>query len=146
MTTIPSDINNLVEITLADGVKRHLRFSLGARKRICEKFGKEPTALLSAPPEELIPFVLMEGIVERDGISIESLMEGSADGTARSLIDARMTDEVLLKFIDSFFVPKVAQNLKRVLDAVNLKSEQALRSLESENKQQTPPASPTILQ
>ena len=139
---IPVDKNKLVEVTLADGITRHLRYSLGARKRICEKFGAEPAKLLAVPVEDLVPTILMEGLVEREGITIERLMEDGPEGPA--LVNSQMTDEVVLQFIDAFFVPRVAQNLRRVIEAVQGNGERALALLETKAQSPAPGATPTV--
>ena len=130
---IPVEINKLVEVTFADGSTRHLRYTLGARKRITEKFGTEPMDILKQPPEQLLPFVLMEGVVERDGISEEAILE--------NLVTAPMTDYITLQFIESFFAPRVAQNLKRVIEALQKKGDDALAIIEK--KTEAPPLTET---
>lgn len=84
-------------ITLADGSVRHLRFSLGAVKRIKAQFGKTWQEILAHPPEELLPPVLMEGLIERDGLTEESV---------ENLLTGPMLEDAVLTFAKSFFGPR----------------------------------------
>ena len=93
-------------ITLADGKERQLRYSLGSVKRVKEKFGKTFTDILNHPPEEFIPFVLMEGLVDKTGITEESIME--------DLVTGPMIESVQLSFVEAFF----GEQQKRAVDAL----------------------------
>ncbi len=85
-------------ITLADGKERHLRYSLGAVKRIKAKFGKDALEVLKVPPEDLLPVVLMEGLIEKDGITEARLIDDE-----NPLVTGPMVDYVTLQFIEAFF-------------------------------------------
>lgn len=132
--TIPTDLKKHVEVTFADGSTRHLRYTLGARKRITDKFGSEPAEILKTRSEELLPCVLMEGIVEREGLTEETVME--------TLVDAPMVDYVTMQFIEAFFAPRAAQNMKRIWEATQRNAEQVIAALEENVKMTTVPATP----
>lgn len=82
-------------ITLADGVVRHLRYSLGAVKRIKAKLGKDAMEILKIPGEELLPYVLMEGLVEKEGLTEQRISD--------ELLTGPMIDYATLCFVEAFF-------------------------------------------
>jgi len=83
-------------ITLADGKVRHLRYSLGSVKRIKAQFGKTFTEILSNPPEEFLPVVILMGLVEKDeNLTEESLLE--------DLLTGPMIEYGQLCFVEAFF-------------------------------------------
>ncbi len=108
------------KIVLADGKERHLRYSLGAVKRIKAKFGKEPMEVLKTPPEDLLPCVLVEGLVEKEGITEARLM---ADDDP--LITGPMLDYVTFCFIEAFF----GQRAKSAFELIHRKQEEILAKL-----------------
>ena len=99
-------------ITLADGKVRHLRYSLGDVKRIKAKFAPLPAApesatqeekvradpfqqIMGRPAEDLLPVVLMLGIVEKEGLTEQILTE--------ELLTGPMIDSALAAFVEAFF-------------------------------------------
>ncbi len=134
---IPTNVNNLVEVTLADGSTRHLRYTLGARKRIEEKLGKEPKDIMGTAPEILVPIILMEGLVEREGLTEESIME--------TLVTSNMTDYIAGQFIESFFVPRVAQFWSGVMSRLEQNNAKALAvALAAMDEKMTPKPAETV--
>lgn len=103
----PESISDLTPIKLADGVVRHLRYTFGAKKRIHDAFGSEALDIIKTSPEKLLPRVLMEGLVEREGLTEELLNE--------ELLTAPMADYVTECFIQAFFVPRIASNLRALM-------------------------------
>jgi hypothetical protein len=93
-------------ITLADGKPRHLRYSLGAVKRIKEKWGKTFDEIVKHPAEELLPAVLMEGLVEKEGITETVILE--------ELLTGPMIDDVMLIFIRAFFGVRQAEVVEQI--------------------------------
>ncbi len=108
------------KITLSDGKERHLRYSLGAMKRIKAKFGKDALEILKTPPEDLLPFVLMEGLVEKDGITEARLLEDE-----NPLVTGPMVDYVTLQFVEAFF----GQRAKSAFELVYRNQEAILAKL-----------------
>ncbi len=84
-----------VPIILADGKERHLRYSLGAVKRIKAKFGSTFTDILSKPPEDFLPEVLMIGIVDKEGLTEDVLLD--------DLLTGPMIEYAQLCFVEAFF-------------------------------------------
>ncbi len=82
-------------ITLDDQKQRHLRYSLGAVKRIKTKWGKTFTEILGHPPEDFLPEVLMEGLVEKEGLTEQILLD--------ELLTGPMIEYAQLQFIEAFF-------------------------------------------
>ncbi len=82
-------------IVLADGKERHLRYSLGAVKRIKAKFGKTFTDILGNPPEDFLPEVLMIGLVEKEGLTEDVLLD--------ELLTGPMIEMAQLCFVEAFF-------------------------------------------
>ncbi len=119
-------------ITLADGKVRHLRYSLGAVKRIKAKFGKDAIEVLKTPPEDLLPFVLMQGLIEKDGITEERFLEDE-----KPLVTGPMIDYVTLQFVEAFF----GQRAKSAFELVYRNQEALLAKLASPE-----PAKPTTVQ
>ncbi len=109
-----------IPITLADGQERHLRYSLGAVKRIKAKFGKEPLDVLQTPPEDLLPFALMQGLIEKDGLTEERFMEDE-----NPLITGPMLDYVTFCFVEAFF----GQRAKSALEAFHQNQDAILAKL-----------------
>jgi len=105
-----------VSITLADGKERYLRFSLGAVKRIKDKFGKDFTEILAHPPEVLLPTVLMEGLVDKEGLTEQVLLD--------EMLTGPMIEYVQLCFVESFF----GDRQRRTVEALLAKSREALES------------------
>ncbi len=82
-------------IKLADGVMRHLRYSLGAVKRIKAKLGKDAMEILKIPGEELLPYVLMEGLIEKEGLTEQRITD--------ELLTGPMIDYATFCFVEAFF-------------------------------------------
>jgi len=82
-------------ITLADGVERHLRYSLSAVKRIKAKLGKDAMEILQIPGEDLLPYVLMEGLIEKEGLTEQRI--------ADELLTGPMIDYATFCFVEAFF-------------------------------------------
>jgi len=119
-------------IKLADGQERHLRYSLGAVKRIKAKFGKEPLEVLKTPAEELLPYVLMEGLIEKDGITEQRLLEDE-----KPLITGPMIDYVTFCFVEAFF----GQRAKSALELFYQNQDAILARLA---KPEPTPTDPTV--
>lgn len=116
-----------VKVTLADGQDRTLCYPLAALKRIKQKFAEQyPVApeaasnflqhpvmqALAGSPEDAIPVLLMEGIVEKEGLT-EALI-------AEKLVEGPMLDGLALKVIEAFFGPRqsaMLQNVREMQDA-----------------------------
>jgi len=119
-----------VEIVLADEQTRHLRFSLGAVKRIKAKYAAAPQeteskdnyamviqgrilGAIGERPEETLPYLLMEGLVEKEGLTEQKILD--------DLITGPMLDYVSLCVVEAFFGQRLAQRLRdktRIEDAV----------------------------
>ena len=116
-----------VKVTLADGQDRTLCYPLAALKRLKQKFAEEfppkegatdnflqhpVMRALAAAPEDAIPVLLMEGIVEKEGLT-EALI-------AEKLVEGPMLDGLALKVIEAFFGQRQAailQNVREMQDA-----------------------------
>jgi hypothetical protein len=121
-------------ITLADGKVRHLRYSLGSVKRIKTQFGKTFMEILSNPPEEFLPVVIMMGLVEKEeNLTEESLLE--------ELLTGPMIEYGQLCFVEAFFGAQqrhaidalLARNREKLAKALAEKDES-----EPEKKEATP--------
>lgn len=116
-----------VKVMLADSVERTLCYSLAALKRIKQKFAaeypvKEGEAenflqhpvmqALAKAPEDAIPYLLMEGITEKEGLTESRIAE--------ELVEGPMLDAIALKVIEAFFGPRqsaMLQNVREMQDA-----------------------------
>lgn len=141
-------------ITLADGKVRHLRYSLGDVKRIKQQFAKLPVAPSSAPqeeqfrtspfaqimghqPEDLLPVVLMMGIVEKEGLTEQVLLE--------ELLTGPMIDSAQIAFVQAFF----GERQTRFIAVVRAREDAALTAITPKPQSPelpTPPDPPTIVQ
>lgn len=121
-------------ITLADNKERHLRYSLGAVKRIKEKWGKNFTDIMGHPPEEFLPPVLMEGLIEKEGLTEEVILN--------DLITGPMLEYVQLCFVEAFF----GQQSKRAIMALLEKNQSALaKATAPEAVAPEPESKPTVM-
>lgn len=103
--TIANNADDGVVLVLADGIERHLRYSLSAVKRIKQQFGNTAEEMLQKTPiEDFLPKVLMEGIVEKEGLTEQVLCD--------DLITGPMTDECFIVFVQAFFGKRPAENLR----------------------------------
>lgn len=103
----PSYPTTPTPITLADGTVRHLRYSLAAVKRIKAKFGKTFTDILANPPEEFLPEVLLDGLVEKEGLTEAVLMD--------DLLTGPMIEYAQLCFVEAFFGVQQRQTIDALL-------------------------------
>ncbi len=124
---IPTYPTEPTPITLADGVVRHLRYSLGAVKRIKAKLGKEAVEILKIPGEELLPYVLMEGLIEKEGLTEQRISD--------ELLTGPMIDYATFAFIEAFF----GQRAKSAFEALYQNQDAILAKL-------APPPKPEIVQ
>src|SRR5690349_11242411 len=107
-----------VSVVLADGIERHLRFGLGAVKAIKEKYAAQYPAqpevkdavaqspvlkALGESPETALPYVLMLGLVEKDGLNEEVLM---------NLVTGDIIEYVQMQVIESFFGQRIANVMR----------------------------------
>ena len=154
---------NPVAVVLADGVERHLRYPLSVVKIIKEKYASmpplpDPTATaetrglalqakivghLGTSPEESLPYFLMQGLIEKEGLTEQVIAE--------TMIDGPMVEYVVLCVIESFFGPRLARQLRdkmRVEAAVMTAAiEGTLKALtKPDEKKETSMEIPSILQ
>lgn len=129
-----------VKVTLADGSERSLCYSLAALKRIKQRFAAEHPPkegesenflqhpvmqALAKASEEAIPYLLMEGIVEKEGLTEARIAE--------ELVEGPMLDSLALKVIEAFFGQRQAAMLQGVREmqeaAVKKMVDQAMAAL-----------------
>lgn len=148
---------NAVPITLADGVLRHLQYSLGDVRRIKAKYMTKPTKVadnatvqdqISATPlgqllehsaEEILPELIMIGVVEKEGLTEQILSD--------KLLTGPMIEYVQTQFIEAFFGGRERRWLEAILggkDAAVERMEAALKerqqaAMPKEPEIQTPP-------
>jgi hypothetical protein len=84
-----------VAIDLGDGVTRHLRYSLGSMRRLKNKFGSTmlSESSLMGLDEDKLAELIHEGLVEKDGLSIDDMAD---------LIDSRRLKEIIEGFSLAF--------------------------------------------
>lgn len=84
-----------VSITLADGKERQLRYSVGSMRRLRKKYGaslmKQETLL--SLDEETLPDLILEGLVEKDGLTVDDVAE---------LMDTRRMKQIMEAFQEAF--------------------------------------------
>ena len=103
-------------VTFANGKVYHLRYSLGAVKRIKAKFGKTFAEILGHPPEDFLPMALMEGIVEKEpGLTEEVMLE--------DLLTGPMIEYAQLCFVEAFF----GVQQRHAIDALLAKNREVLQ-------------------
>jgi hypothetical protein len=147
-----------IQIVLADGVERDLRFDLGAVRRIKMRCAKDYPASEGAPkdqalqsavmrgitlePEIIIPHMLMEGLQNKTGIASEDSLASQLTGD--------MLDELTLVVIEGFFGQRLAGALRdnaRVQDAARHKAVSvAMEKLTEKEKSEPAPATDTRIQ
>ncbi len=84
-----------VEVDLGDGKLRHLRYSLGSMRRLKKKFGKTlmSSETLRSLDEDTLSDLLYEGLVEKEGLSVDDMAD---------LIDARRIKDLVEAFSLAF--------------------------------------------
>lgn len=150
-----------VPITLADGVLRHLSYSLGDVRRIKAKYVTKPTEvspdataqeklaasafgqILDHPAEEIMPDLIFTGLVEKEGLTEEILQN--------KLLTGPMIEYAQVKFTEAFF----GDQQRRWLEAVHGSNEITLKEVESKLAAKaksaevpgpaTPPMDPTTI-
>ena len=77
MNDTPTTPTDLVEVQLGDGQTRHLRYTLGSMKRLKKKFGTSMMSAesLKALDEDKLADLIYEGLVEKDGMSLEDMAD-----------------------------------------------------------------------
>lgn len=121
-----------VSIVLADGAERRLRFGLGAVKAIKEKFAAQyppdaqvKDAVAQSPvlkalgdsPETALPYMLMLGLVEKEGLTEQKI--------ADELLSGDMIEYASMQVIESFFGRRIADVMREaqtVQDAIRRKA------------------------
>ena len=116
-----------VTITLADNKERRLRYSLGAVKRIKAKYANAPgpsetpeanqnpsmivqgkiLGAIGSNPEEALPYLLMEGFTEKEGLTEEVILD---------MLTGPEIEAVSLKVIEAFFGQRLAKRLREQAD------------------------------
>ena len=128
MTPYPTTPTSII---LADGKERHLRYSLGAVKRIKEKFGKTFTEILGHPPEDFLPTVLLAGIINKEeGLTEEKLLE--------DLLTGPMIEYAQLCFVEAFF----GVQQRHAIDALLAKNREVLQKAIGTPTATAPPPPP----
>jgi hypothetical protein len=91
-TLTPTDS---VAIDLGDGTTRHLRYSLGSMRRLKKKFGATMLSAetLRALDEDKLADLLFEGLVEKEGLTLDDMAD---------LIDARRIKDLVEAFSLAF--------------------------------------------
>jgi hypothetical protein len=79
-----------VEIDLGDGKVRHLRYSLGSMRRLKKQFGKTLMAAetLMSLDEDRLADLIHEGLVEKDGLSVDDMADMIDSRRIKDLVEA----------------------------------------------------------
>lgn len=81
---------NTTKITLADGIERQLRYTLGSFKRLKDKTGKSflTGEAFAALDEELIPLIIFEGLTDKTNLTPEQVADLITTDCLKDVVEA----------------------------------------------------------